>query len=255
VRVERALEGRVAVVTGGGRGIGASTAAHLARHGARVVLAARSEGELAGVATAIDDLRVKAGGGGVALPVVCDVAEPEQVERLFAQVDERFGRLDVLVNDAATIEVAPLHELTLEAWERLLRVNLTGTFLCTRAALARMRPARRGVVINVASVSGIEGVEKLPGLAAYAATKGGVIALSEALAAEVAPDGIRVVAVSPGSTDTPMLRRVAPEAKGMHSGQVGKVIAWLATDEAAAVTRTNVTVWGPPAAAAAPAEG
>src|SRR5690606_26041379 len=138
----------------------------------------------------------------------------------------------------------------LAAWEGLLRANLTSVFLCTQAALTRMRPARRGVVINVASVSGVPGVEKLAGIAAYAATKGGVIAFSEALAAELAPEGVRVLAVSPGSVDTPMLRAVAPEAvkEAMTPGTLGRVIAWLATDDAAAVNRTNVVVWGPPAA-------
>ncbi len=248
--MERPLEGRVAVVTGAGRGIGASTAAHLARLGAQVVLVARSEKELGGVAAALDDLRVKAGGGGLGLPVVCDVTDPVQVERLFAEVDERFGRLDVLVNNAAAVVVGPVSELPLAAWEGLLRANLTSVFLCTQAALARMRPARRGVVINVASVSGVPGVEKLAGIAAYAATKGGVIAFSEALAAELAPEGVRVLAVSPGSVDTPMLRAVAPEAakEAMTPGTLGRVIAWLATDDAAAVNRTNVVVWGPPAA-------
>lgn len=179
------------------------------------------------------------------MPVVCDVTDPDQVERLFAEADERFGPVDVLVNNAGAVTAAPLHELAPEDWDAMVAVNLTALYRCCRAALARMRPRGSGVIINVASVAGVPGVPKLPGLVGYAATKGGAVAFSEALAAEVRPDGIRVVAVSPGSVDTPMLRSVVPDVQGaMHPGDVGKVIAYLASDAAVAVTQANVVLWG-----------
>lgn len=238
----RPLLGRVAVVTGAGRGIGASTAAHLGKRGARVVLAARTEADLLKVAAALDELEADA------LPVVCDVTEPEQVERLFRECQERFGPVDILVNNAGYLSTAPLQELDAAEWDRMLAVNLSGVFLCCKAALGQMRPREAGVIVNVASVSGVSGVEKFPGLVAYAATKGGLLAFSEALASEQREAGIRVVAVSPGCVKTPMLAKVAPDAMegAMTPGKVGQVIAWLATDEAAAVTNTNLLVWGPP---------
>ena len=237
------LEGRVAVVTGGGRGIGASTAAHLAKRGARVVVAARTESDLLQIARYVVD------NGGEAMPVICDVSDSTHVERLFAEADERFGPVDVLVNNAGLLTVSPMAELDEVDWERMIAVNLTGTYLCSKQALARMIPRRTGVIINVASVGGISGVEKFPGLVAYAAAKGGVIQLSEALAAEVKPHGIRVVAVSPGAVNTKMLQKAAPDLapQAMTPGKVAQVIAFLATDEAEAMTGVNVPVWGMPA--------
>lgn len=238
----RPLAGRLALVTGASKGIGASAAAHLAKLGARLVLAARSEDGLQKVAAAAAELESEA------LPVVCDLSQRDQVERLFAAARE-LGPLDVLVNNAALLRAQPLAETSDADWQAMVDLNLTTVFRCCRAALNDMLPRRRGVIVNVASVSGIPGVPKLSGLVGYAATKGGVIALSEALAAEVAPQGVRVVAVSPGAVKTDMLRSVAPEREeiAMTPGQVGRVIAWLASDDAAAVRETNITVWGPPA--------
>lgn len=239
----RPLAGRLALVTGASKGIGASAAAHLARLGARLVLAARSEEALQKVAAAVAELESEA------LPVLCDLSQPEQVERLFAAARE-LGPLDVLVNNAALLQAGPLVETSDADWQAMVDLNLTAVFRCCRAALREMLPRGKGVIVNVASVSGISGVPKLGGLVGYAATKGGVIALSEALAAEVAPQGVRVVALSPGAVKTDMLRSVAPEREeiAMTPGQVGRVIAWLASDDAAAVRETNITVWGPPAA-------
>ncbi|MGE0712575.1 MAG: SDR family NAD(P)-dependent oxidoreductase [Planctomycetota bacterium] len=236
------LAGRLALVTGASRGIGASVAAHMAKQGARLVLAGRDAAALSRVALAVNEL------GSEALTVACDLRQAEERARLFAAARE-LGPLEILVNNAAALHAGPLVELAPERWQEMLELNLGAVLACCQAGLREMLPRRRGVIVNVASVSGVPGVEKLPGLVAYAATKGGVLALSEALAAEVAPAGVRVVAVSPGAVQTDMLRSVAPDAVpgAMTPGQVGRVIAWLAGDDAAAVNQTNVVVWGPPA--------
>jgi NAD(P)-dependent dehydrogenase (short-subunit alcohol dehydrogenase family) len=238
------LEGRVIVITGAGRGIGAGCAVLCARRGARVVLAARSQPELSRVCRAIAE------DGGHAMPVVCDVSDPEQVLRLFAEARERYGPVDALVNNAGVLTPAPLHEQRLEDFEQMLKVNVTGTFLCCQQALADMLPRGNGVIVNIASVSGLPNVERLPGISGYAASKGAVVALSEALAAEVVDAGVRVVALSPGSVATPMLAGVAPDAMtgAMRPGAVAEVVAFLASDAAMGVTRTNWTVWGGPQA-------
>lgn len=239
----RDLEGRVALVTGGGKGIGAAVAVQLASRGARVALAARTEGDLAKIAAFIAE------SGGDALPVRCDVSDEPSVARLFREVRERLGPVDVLVNNAGVALARPFHEQPADEWRRLVDTNLVSTLLCSRAALEDMRPRGRGVIVNVASVSGVAGVEKLPGLAVYAAAKGAVIAFSEALAAEVRPHGVRVVCVSPGSVKTDGLAAVAPKEvveQAMTPGRVAGVIAFLCTDTASAVTQANVVVWGPP---------
>ncbi len=239
----RDLEGRVALVTGAGKGIGAAVAVQLAARGARVALAARTEGDLAKIAAFIAE------SGGDALPVRCDVTDEAAVARLFREAHERLGPVDILVNNAGQALAGPFHEQTTDDWRHLLDVNLVSTLLCSRAALEHMRPRGRGVIVNVASVSGVSGVEKLPGLSVYAAAKGAVIAFSEALAAEVRPLGIRVVCVSPGSVKTDGLAAVAPKEvveQAMTPGRVAGVIAFLCTDTASAVTQANVVVWGPP---------
>jgi NAD(P)-dependent dehydrogenase (short-subunit alcohol dehydrogenase family) len=236
------LDGRVALVTGAGRGIGAACAVQLAARGARVVLAARREGDLAKIAQFIAE------SGGDVLPVVCDVTDPAAVGRLFREADERLGPVDVLVTAAGLALAAPFVDQPEADWRRLLDVNVTGTLLCCQAALRRMAPRGRGVIVTLASVGAVSGVPKLPGLAVYAAAKGAVVTFSEALAAEVRPQGVRVVCVSPAATKTDMLAAVAPPdvvARAMTPGRVAHVVSWLATDDASAVTEVNVPVWGP----------
>ena len=247
---ERDLAGRVAVVTGASQGIGAATARLLARRGARVALVARSREPLEALVAEIGLA------GGEALAVPADVSRPDEVRRAFAAVEQGLGPCEILINNAALLVACPFERLTPAEWERMWTVNVTGVLLCAQAALAHMRPRRagdpwrRGVIVNVASVSGVSGVEKLPGLVGYAATKGAVVALSEALAAEVGPSGVRVMCVSPGSVKTPMLARVAPAAmaQAMEPEEVAEVLAFLAGDASAAVTRTNLLVWGAPGA-------
>jgi NAD(P)-dependent dehydrogenase (short-subunit alcohol dehydrogenase family) len=189
------LDGKGAVVTGGGRGIGAATARLLAEAGAAVVLAARSAEQLAATA---EGLRAA---GHVAHEVRCDVTDPAQVSALREEALARLRRIDILVNNAGVAHSAPLKSITLEDWNRLFAVNVTGTFLCTQAFAPAMAAAGWGRVVNVASIAGKMGA---PYIAAYAATKHAVVGFTRAVAAELALRGVTVNAVCPGYVDTDM---------------------------------------------------
>jgi NAD(P)-dependent dehydrogenase (short-subunit alcohol dehydrogenase family) len=187
--VGSALTGRVAVVTGGGRGVGAAIAVRLAAAGAQVVIASRSGEQLTAVAE-----RVRAG-GGIALPVVCDVADPEAVDRLAHTARSLRGRIDILVNNAGIASAAPLVRTTLEDWNAALAVNATSAFLCLKACLPDMLAAGWGRVVNVASTAGLSGDKYI---AAYAASKHALVGLTRCAAAEVAARGVTVNAICPG---------------------------------------------------------
>ncbi len=189
------LAGKVAVVTGGGRGIGAAVVRELAEAGATVVAAARSQGEVERVAAEL----MAEGRRVYGLP--CDVTDPAQVHELARQVHELVGPVAILVNNAGIASSAPLKGTTLEEWERIFAVNVTGTFLCSRELMPDLLAAGWGRVVNVASIAGLSGA---PYIAAYAASKHAVIGLTRSLAAEVASRGVTVNAVCPGYVDTPM---------------------------------------------------
>ncbi len=192
------LEGRGAVVTGGGRGIGAAVARALAAAGARVVIAARSERELEGVAA---ELR---GAGLEVHAVPCDVTDPAAIERLATVAGERLGRVDILVNNAGVSSSAPVRSQTLEEWRRLFAVNVEGLFLVTRALLPAMAERGWGRVVNIASIAGRTGA---PYISAYAASKHAVVGFTRSCAAEVAARGVTVNALCPGYVATPMTDR------------------------------------------------
>lgn len=189
------LEGKRAVITGGGRGIGAAVAHLLAAEGASVVVSARSRDQVDAVAHELS------GRGRQAGAVVCDVTEPADVENLARESARILGGVDILVNNAGIATSAPLKAVTLEAWNRIFAVNVTGTFLCTQAFLPGMLERGWGRVVNVASVAGKMGA---PYISTYAASKHAVIGFTRAMAAEVAPKGVTVNAVCPGYVATEM---------------------------------------------------
>lgn len=185
------LDGKVAIVTGGNRGIGAAIGALYAREGCAVVLAARDAARLEETAAGI------AAAGGTVLPVPCDVTQEDQVEALFAATRERFHRLDILVNNAGAFDGGPLDELSLATWEKVMAVNLRGPFLCTRAAFRQMKAAGGGRIINVASISA---QRVRPHSAPYSTSKHGLWGLTQVTALEGRAHGIAASCLNPGNT-------------------------------------------------------
>jgi 3-oxoacyl-[acyl-carrier protein] reductase len=215
------LAGKVAVVTGASRGIGLAIAKMLGDAGARVAGCARHAAP------------------GVS---ACDVGRPADVEEFAAQVLERFGPPDLLINNAGLVTRSRLEETALESWDAVLDSNLKGTFLITRAFLPAMRGRRGARIVNVASISGRQGTA---GLTAYCAAKHGVVGLTRALAEELRPDGIAVNAVCPGSVDTDMLRVGMPGAQpDMSPEDVANVVIYLLAYAPPALTGSCVDVFG-----------
>jgi len=193
------LQDKVALVTGASSGIGEATALALARAGARVAIAARRRERLDGVAGRIADLRSES------LVLEADLARPEEAESIVARTVDRWGRLDVLVNNAGVMLLSPVDRARVEDWRRMLDLNLLGLMAATRAALPHMRRQKDGHVVNISSTAGRVAN---PDASVYAATKFGVGAFSEALRREVYRDNIRVTIVEPGAVATELREHV-----------------------------------------------
>ena len=231
------LAGRVAVVTGASRGIGRAPAVAIAREGAHVVVAARGVAALDATVAAIRD----AGGGATAVPT--DVGNASQVDELFS-IASGLGPPVALVCAAATLVSEPFDETDLASWERTIRVNLTGVFNCCRAAFTMMRNAGEGRIVNVASLSGVYATDKFPGLAAYNASKNGVIGLTEGIAVEGTPFGITAISLSPGAVDTDMLRRANPSLRpGLVPDQVAAIIVALLDSPLSVASGANIPLF------------
>lgn len=204
------LKNQIAIITGGGRGIGAATAALFAREGARVVIASRSADQLKSAAASI----AAQSGAGRIHSVAADVSDEEQVERLFKETQSHFGPPDILINNAAVITVKPFEDFTVAEWDLMMAVNLRGPFLCSRAAFHSMKASGKGgSIVHISSLAGIRGTEKFPGMSGYVVSKHGVIGLTESMSVEGRPHKIRVNCVAPGAVDTQMLREAAPQFK------------------------------------------
>jgi NAD(P)-dependent dehydrogenase (short-subunit alcohol dehydrogenase family) len=231
------LAGRLAVITGASRGIGAATAAAAAAAGAHVVLAARDSRALDAVAHQIEHA------GGRATPVPTDVSSEAAVDRLMATA-AGIGQLSALVCAAGVLTPVPFAQTTSAIWNETLAVNLTGAFLCCRAAFAAMAPASEGRIVNIASLSGVYATEKFPGLAAYNVSKYGVIGLTEAIAVEGREHGISAICLSPGAVDTEMLRRANPALRpGLTADDVGELIVTLLNGTLPAASGANIPLF------------
>jgi NAD(P)-dependent dehydrogenase (short-subunit alcohol dehydrogenase family) len=207
------LSGKTAIVTGARRGMGRAISLALAREGANVVVSDISQEDCQRVVDEIERL------GRKGLAVRCDVSSGSDVEAMVRKTVAEFGGVDILVNNAGIISYKPFLELTEEDWDKTLNVNLKGQFLCARAAAKEMVKNKRGRIINIASISSGGCGIAFPLIAHYTASKGGVVALTEALALELTSQGINVNAICPGAIDTDM-------AKGAkESGQLEQVLA------------------------------
>ena len=228
------LDKVVIVTAAAGTGIGSATARRCLEEGASVIV---SDAHARRLAETAEQLEAETGGAVRAVP--CDVTDEDQVQALYVAAVEHFGRFDVAVHNAGLGGTVPLVEMTDEQWSRVLDITLTGTFRCTRAALTHLLPQGSGVIVNNASVLGWRAQ---PGQAHYAAAKAGVMALTRCAAAEAAPSGVRVNAVSPSLAEHPFLNRAIPDedlailrrrelfGRGAETWEVANVIVFLASD-------------------------
>jgi len=240
------LHGKVAVITGGASGMGAATARTFVRDGCKVVL-----GDLNG--TLLDSL-CRDLGADHAIGQVCDVADEASIGGLIGRAVERFGRLDILFNNAGIGGLGSVLDTSPELWRRVIDVDLSAVYLGSRAAVPHMRAQGGGAIINTASVSGMFGDY---GMASYAAAKGGVINLSRNMALDFARDNIRVNCLCPGAIDTPLLggmkqapglfdafKQAVPMKRLGEPSEIGEVVAFLASDAASYVTGAVIPVDG-----------
>jgi 2-deoxy-D-gluconate 3-dehydrogenase len=222
------LTGKVAIVTGGNGGIGLGMAKGLAKAGARVVVAGRNEEKSKAAVRELQAL------GSDALAVNVDVADEASVESMIAETVQRCGRLDILVNNAGVNIRKPAHELTLDEWRRVIDINLTSAFLCSRSAYPHMKRAGGGKIINIGSMMSIFGASFAP---AYGASKGGMVQLTKSQAIAWAPDNIQVNAVLPGWIDTDLTRSARKQVAGLQDRVVARTPAgrWGTMDDMAGV--------------------
>jgi len=251
------LDGKTAVVTGGGRGIGEAIAMALAREGCSVAIPDVIVPNAEKVAEQIRGL------GRDALAMHCDITDPQSVENAFVQVDQRWGKLDILVNNAGIAHSDLVVKTSLETWHRIMGVNLTGTFLCSQAALRRMLPAKSGRIISIASVAGQIGVRYA---GAYTASKHGVMGLMRTIALETATSGITANAICPSWVQAPLLGQAlstisekttltqdqarenlaseTPQKRIIQPDEIAAAVVYLASDDARSLTGQSIGVCG-----------
>jgi NAD(P)-dependent dehydrogenase (short-subunit alcohol dehydrogenase family) len=211
------LSGKVALITGGGTGIGRAIAVAFAREGASVAVAARRVEKLKEVAGAIEKE------GGQAMALECDVTRAKDAERAVRETAVKFGKLDVLVNNAGTLSVSTVENITEEDWDRVMTVNLKGPFLLSRAALKEFRKAGGGAIVNIGSVLGLVAMQNR---AAYCASKGGVTLLTKAMALDHAHENVRVNCICPSIVETELVKGLfddSPQGKVLRKAREGTI--------------------------------
>jgi len=245
------LQNKVALVTGARRGMGRTHALTLARYGAKVVVTDINQEECEKV---VDEIKNQ---GGEALALKLDVSKKDEVKNVIQETIKKYGRLDILVNNAGIAEFKSFLEMSEQDWDKTLNINLKGEFLCAQAAAEKMKEQGGGVIVNIASVAmGQQGIG-FANIAHYCASKGGVAAMSEALAVELAPFNIRVNCIAPGLIDTSMIQTVKSDAQALagilnrvplkRAGkpeEVSELVAFLSSDESSYMTGSTVVIDG-----------
>lgn len=245
------LKNKVAIITGARRGMGRTHALLLAKEGVKVVV---SDISLKDCQKVVEEIKKQ---GGEAIAAKCDVTKKEEVDEMVKKTIETFGKVDILVNNAGILQFKPFLELTEQDWDRILGVNLKGYFLCAQACAKEMVKQKSGVIVNIASIAmGGMGVG-FPNIVHYSASKGGIVAMTEALALEMAPYNIRVNAIAPGYIDTPMAASTAKDPKvlegtlariPMHRAgkpeEISKAVLFLASDASSYMTGSVIVVDG-----------
>jgi len=243
------LEGKVAIVTGGGQGIGRAIAFALAEQGANVVIA---DINIEAANTATDEIK---GAGYKAVAIKVDISRSEEVNQLVNKTLDMFHGIDILVNNAGVSEPTPTIELTEEGWDRVININLKGPFLCSQAVGKHMIERKQGKIINIASV-----VSQLahPTQAAYCASKAGLVLLTKVMAAEWGKYSINVNSISPGAVETPRMQKFRKEAPSFLKGrieatplgrfieprEIGNAVLFLASSDSDAITGANIVIDG-----------
>lgn len=245
------LKGKIAFITGARRGMGKADALELAKCGAKVVV---TDISLEDCQKVVEEINKE---GGEALAFKVDVTNKKEIEEAVEGTVKKFGRLDILVNNAGIAQFKPFLDLTEEEWDKTLDINLKGQFLCAKACAKEMVKNKYGRIINIASVaSGQVGIG-FPNIAHYCASKGGIVAMTEALALELAPHGITVNVIAPGMIETPMIDPVKQDRESFEGilkriplGRVGKpeevskLVAFLASDDSSYMTGSMVVIDG-----------